>query len=81
MNKPEDISQEAWDAAVARWNHGRGIADIARAIMHAEKAEQQRCTAILVGMIKRHGEPGAVAENPYVNMYDALSAIRKRCTP
>lgn len=88
MSKPEDISQEAWDAAIAVFgppNVAVDVEDIARAIM-AAKAEERTNGDEMASVLKdilaalRQDAPGTPLNN---HKYDALGiraydAIRKR---
>jgi len=90
MDCPDWCPQDVWDEA-QEWSEaitgmemtGAALPStrpsiISRAILAAKAEERRECMADLLLLVHRHGEPGAVAENPYVNLNKAVAAIRKR---
>lgn len=90
---PQDVWDKSGDVLtdVTNDHHCWGIFDgapeeypgnlqsaFARAVMAAKDEERGRCIADLLLLVQRHGEPGAVAENPFVDLNKAVAAIRKR---
>jgi hypothetical protein len=89
--RPEYIPQDVWDAALAAiYVPGFPGGDlpsavleqdiqaiVARAIMMATERERERCALVALMFRTSHGEPGAVASNPYADVTRVAAAIRK----
>lgn len=88
MSRPEDVSQEAWDAALIQaralftdWE-GPGADDIARAITAAVAAEREACAQYINDLAEQWRATGTVTGNTFGNIYDEeADAIRARSTP
>lgn len=57
---------------------GKAIEAVRCAILSAVEEERGQCIAALDMLVLRHGGPGAVAENPYIDLRRAQTAIRNR---
>lgn len=51
--------------------------DLAQAIARAILAETERCAKVALSFARYHGEPGAVAENPFADVRKVAQSIRK----
>lgn len=85
--KPDDIPQDVWDAAGDYADELHLAGDcmflesrkvIARAILAAKAEERQNAIGVVLSFERHHGEPGAVASNPYADVRVIAAAIRKR---
>lgn len=81
MSKPGDIPPEVRNTVLAILrdeNKGELGVLIARAILAAKAEERRQVIGVVLSFERHHGEPGAVASNPYADVREIAAAIRKR---
>jgi len=83
VSRPQDVSQEAWDAAIAAvstaYTEGEATVTVARAITAAVAAEREAC-AVVAEALER-GEREWVRDSLWANIKaDTARAIRARST-
>ena len=83
--RPADIPQDVWSETGMEFDKLydaepdlEGGCEQAIRYMAARMvvAERERCARVALSFVRQHGEPGAVAENPFANARNIASSIR-----